>query len=73
MDLSIEQLIQNAERCFRLAAQCTDLVITGRLLELATEYRDRALALGADPRMLPQPRGYHDPAPDGSPGPETER
>ena len=61
------------ERCYRLAAQCTDRRLAGRLLELAMEYRDRALALGADPKMLPQPQGYDNPAPDASPLPETER
>jgi hypothetical protein len=73
MDATIEKLIQNVERCHRLAVQCTDRALARQLLELASEYRDRALALGAEPKMLPQPRGYPDAAPDGAPLPETER
>ncbi len=62
MDAEIGELIENAARCYRLAAYCTDQTVAGRLLELAQEYCDRAVALGADPNTLPRPGGYYNPA-----------
>ncbi len=58
MDAKIDELIKDAQRCCRLAAYCTDRALAQRLLDLAREYCDRAVALGADPELLPGPETY---------------
>lgn len=52
---SVDRLVANAERCFRLARWTSDQGVARRLLELGGEYVVSAIALGADPHELLQP------------------
>jgi hypothetical protein len=61
MDSETSDLIDNALRCYRLAAACTDRQIMQRLREIGAEYRRQALARGADPTFLPWPETLRDP------------
>jgi hypothetical protein len=67
MDATIDLLIENALRCYRLAAQCTDPLLARQLREIGAEYSRQAVALGADPETLPGPEPYRNPAGDDSP------
>ena len=47
-----QYFVEQAEKCFRLARLCSDEQVSERLRELGREFAARALALGADPRLL---------------------
>jgi hypothetical protein len=49
----LSYLVENAERCYRLARGLVDPDFTRHLAELGQEYAAQAIERGADPATLP--------------------
>jgi hypothetical protein len=55
----LSYLVENAERCYRLARGMVDPDFTRHLAELGQEYAAQAIERGADPTSLPGPDEWH--------------